>query len=88
MEQQPLIVIAVGRAVRKKRRDQEWSQQDLAARAHINPSYLSQIERGRHDPHTSTVDKLARGLGLSWIGLAAVTGEELAMLEDESDRSG
>jgi len=88
LEQQPPIVIAVGRAVRKQRRLLDMSQQSLAARAHVNPSHLSQIECGRRDPHSSTVNKLAQGLGLSWIGLAAVTDEELAILEEKSDPLG
>lgn len=79
--QQPLIVTAVGRAVRKQRLLKELSQEALAAKAGINRKHLSEIERGERDLRVSTYHKLALGLELSHRALGAALDEELASQE-------
>ncbi|MBL8447590.1 MAG: helix-turn-helix transcriptional regulator [Zoogloeaceae bacterium] len=54
-----------GRAVRQLRERHGWSQEELAARADLNRSYLGEIERGAAMPSLATVAKLSRALELS-----------------------
>jgi transcriptional regulator with XRE-family HTH domain len=86
--EQPPIVKAVGRAVRKERHILELSQQALAARAAVNPKHLSEIERGERDLHVTTFHKCALGLGLSYGALAATVDEQLTMVEERADQLG
>lgn len=84
--EQPPIVIALGRTLRKERQSQELSQDALAIRASVNPKHLSQLERGKHDPSVGIVDKLARGLDWSVGALMTAAEEELAMREKRGRR--
>lgn len=43
----------------------ELTQADLAERAALDVSYVSQLERGLRDPSLSSLDALAGALGLS-----------------------
>lgn len=54
-----------GLAVRQLRERRGWSQEELAARADLNRSYLGEIERGSAMPSLATVTKLARALEIS-----------------------
>ena len=38
------------------------TQEELAARARLHPTYISGLERGRQIPSLSTLEQLARGL--------------------------
>jgi transcriptional regulator with XRE-family HTH domain len=40
------------------------SQEQLAAKAGIGRSYLARLETGLHDPTLSTLEKLAKALGV------------------------
>jgi len=79
--EQPLIVTAVGRAVRKQRLLKDLSQEALAAKAGVNRKHLSELERGERDLRVSTYYKLALGLELSYRALGAAVDEALASLE-------
>ena len=46
------------------RKAKGWSQQDLGVRAGIHAITVSEIERGATDPKQSTLEKLARALGV------------------------
>jgi transcriptional regulator with XRE-family HTH domain len=52
----------VGLNVQKLRRDMKLSQEELAARAQVNQSYLSDIERGIRNPSIMVLDRIARAL--------------------------
>lgn len=51
-----------GLSVRRLRQRHGWSQEELAARADLNRSYVGEIERGVVMPSLGTVCKLARAL--------------------------
>jgi XRE family transcriptional regulator, regulator of sulfur utilization len=54
-----------GAVVRRLRRQQRLTQEQLARRAGLNQAHLSQIESGaRANPSASVVTKLARALGV------------------------
>ena len=50
--------------VRKCRRDQGLSQEELAHRAGIDRTYISSIERRRYAASVDVLDRLARVLGV------------------------
>jgi transcriptional regulator with XRE-family HTH domain len=76
---------SVGRRIKSKREDAGWSQTELAKRAGITPSALSQIESGDRFPSTVVVHKLAKALSTSVDYLLGnKTEEDLSdLLQDE-----
>ena len=57
--------VDLGERIATLREEQALTQADLAERARISPSTLSQIESGRVPrPHVGTVRKIARSLGV------------------------
>lgn len=53
----------VGEEIRRRREEQGLTGGQLAARAGMAPSAVSQIETGKRTPHSSSVIKLAGALG-------------------------
>lgn len=54
-----------GKAIASIRRGVEITQEELAFRANISPSYMSAIERGITDTTISTAKRLAKALGVN-----------------------
>ena len=48
------------------RKERLMSQTEVAEKAGVNPMTVSRIERGMHAPSTATLEKIARGLGVSF----------------------
>jgi transcriptional regulator with XRE-family HTH domain len=55
----------LGRFIREQRERAELSMRELAKRANISNPYLSQIERGLHEPSVRVLTSLAGALELS-----------------------
>ena len=55
----------IGAKVRELRKAQGLSQEELAARSGIDRTYVSQIERAVKNVTIVSLDKVARGLGIS-----------------------
>lgn len=55
----------LGRLLRDLRHKAGLSQEELADRASIHPTYVSQIERGLKSPTMRMLAKLAKALGTS-----------------------
>jgi transcriptional regulator with XRE-family HTH domain len=72
-------LVALGRTIRKARRDLDLSQEALAARAGLNPKHLGEIERANKDPRVSTVLRIADALELR-------SGELFALLDERCER--
>jgi transcriptional regulator with XRE-family HTH domain len=53
-----------GRAVRKRRRELDLSQEQLAERADLHRNYISDIERGERNLSLENIQKIARSLGM------------------------
>jgi transcriptional regulator with XRE-family HTH domain len=51
--------------LRQLRRAKKITQEELAQKAKVSVSYIAHLETGRHDPRVSTVQKLAKALGVS-----------------------
>lgn len=67
----------IGRRLRTVRRQLDLSQEELAERAQLHPTYISRIESGRSLPALDVLIRLSKGLGCS-LG-------ELLLLENESE---
>jgi transcriptional regulator with XRE-family HTH domain len=55
--------IAFGGRVRKRREARDWTLEQLAEAAGMNPLQVGHIERGASDVKLSTIVKLAHALG-------------------------
>lgn len=59
------ILSALGQNVRRRREARELTQEKLAERAGLDPTYISGIERGLRNPGIKNVARLAKALGFS-----------------------
>jgi len=90
--------VRFGALLRTRRVAASLTQADLAERAQLDVSYISQLERGLRDPSLSSMESLAGALGLSMsqffdeaMGDAAsaqarVIAQELSSLDDDALR--
>lgn len=75
-KQNPRSQVALGKAIRQLRTKKEASLESLAADAGISKNMLSLIERGEGNPSWSTVDGIAKALGVSVAKLAQLAEGE------------
>ncbi|MBD2497823.1 helix-turn-helix domain-containing protein [Nostoc sp. FACHB-280] len=54
-----------GKAVRRRRRELDLSQEQLAEQAGLHRTYISNLERGELNPSLETIEKLAMALDIS-----------------------
>ena len=59
------VLDALGQNVRHHRETRGLTQEKLAERASLDPTYISGIERGLRNPGIKNVARLAKALGLS-----------------------
>lgn len=62
MKKNPVLV-ALGKNVRELREQGKWTQETLAERSGLDPSYISGIERAVRNPSVLSLARLANGLG-------------------------
>src|SRR5919202_4779001 len=65
---------ALGALLREERRAAGLSQRDVAERTGVSDAYLSQVERGRHEPSLRVLTAVASTLGVSLEALLARAG--------------
>ena len=53
-----------GKAIRRRRRELDFSQEELAERAELHRTYVSDIERGDRNPSLENIEKLAKALNM------------------------
>jgi len=70
----------VGYGIRKARLEARLSQEELASRAGINRTYLSQLENERSSPTLEVLEKIARALN---VGASVLISEPSAAREPE-----
>jgi transcriptional regulator with XRE-family HTH domain len=58
-----------GLAVKNMRRNSGMSQEELAWRARLHRTYVSDIERGARNPSLQSIERLAKALNLSFSSL-------------------
>lgn len=61
-ENQSDIKKRFGKAIRRRRRELDLSQEELAERAELHRTYVSDIERGDRNPSLENIEKLAKAL--------------------------
>jgi len=66
-----------GKVIRRRRREMDLSQEDLAERAQLHRTYISSIERGQRNPSLENIEKLAKALNISISALFAEYGIEV-----------
>ncbi len=78
----------LGEQIATLREEKTLTQVELAEKANISPSTLSQIESGRVPrPHVGTVRKIARALGVEPAELRKVSAEEMTARPKVAARS-
>ena len=73
------IEIMLKTNIRRLRTELGWSQEKLAEKAEISPSYVTQIELGNRSPSIDIIEKIAIALGIEYRIL--FTPEDLAKKE-------
>jgi transcriptional regulator with XRE-family HTH domain len=74
-------VLALGRAIRTQRQLAKLSLRDLAALTDVSNAYLSQIERGMHEPSVRVLRSIAEALDLPADALL----REAGLLDEEGE---
>ena len=72
---------SLGEFIRSQRRLANLSLRELADRTHVSNPYLSQIERGLHEPSVRVLKAIADALNVSAETLLAQAG----LLDDDDD---
>ena len=70
------LQLALGKAVRRLRAKEGFSQESFAAHCKIHRTYMGGIERGTRNVSLQNIERIARGLGLT-------AGELLTEAENE-----
>ena len=78
----PAQLEELGRFIRSQRNLARLSLRDMAAITHVSNPYLSQIERGLHEPSVRVLKAIAEALDLSTETLLAQAG----LLDEEPSR--
>ena len=65
MEEHANIVRRFGQRLRELRKERGLSQEEFAARAGLNRSYVSDVERGVRNISLQNIDVVAKTLGLT-----------------------
>lgn len=63
------IVIRFGQAVRKLRREQGISQEELAERCGLHRTYISDVELGKRNVSLENIERIATSLNKSLVDL-------------------
>ncbi|NUN50557.1 MAG: helix-turn-helix transcriptional regulator [Candidatus Brocadiae bacterium] len=74
-----------GRRVRQLRDWRDWTQEELAVKAHMDTKSLGAIERGERNVTLENVAKIARGLGVELRQLFLFDGKGPASAEDMAE---
>jgi transcriptional regulator with XRE-family HTH domain len=59
------VLAALGQNVRRQREARGLTQEKLAERSNLDPTYISGIERGLRNPGIKNVARLAKALGIT-----------------------
>lgn len=78
MPRESVGAIALGRAMRKLRKESGLTQEALSSRAAVHVTFVSGIERGKSNPSFASLERLLIAMDVNWCRFA----EEL---EKEND---
>jgi transcriptional regulator with XRE-family HTH domain len=75
---------AFGLRIRNLRKSRKLSQEDLAEKAHLHPTYIGGVERGERNPSLESILKIAEALEISPGQLFRFEGVKTSLsLDDE-----
>jgi CheY-like chemotaxis protein len=85
-----MMAIELGNAIKQQRNALGISQEELAERAGLHRTYVSEVERGARNPSIASIEKLAQALKVSFTSLFERTGQpsesrkamEILLVED------
>ncbi|MFC9989243.1 helix-turn-helix domain-containing protein [Streptomyces globisporus] len=80
LPREPLWRDLVGEVLRRERRAQGRTLQDVSEASRISMAYLSEVERGRKEASSEVLAAAAQALGLSLADVLALAGERLVSL--------
>ncbi|WP_082542234.1 MULTISPECIES: helix-turn-helix domain-containing protein [unclassified Rhizobacter] len=83
-----LLVQALGAVLKERRNELTMTQEGLAAAAELDRPYITMMEAGKKQPSVSVFWRLAAGVQLSAVELAARVDEKLAALQAVARRAG
>ena len=73
----PMIKKRFGKAIRRRRRELDLSQEELAEKADLHRTYISSIERGDRNVSIENIEKLVKALDISVSAFFANYGIEV-----------
>ena len=84
------LKVLLGTAIKEQRYALGISQEELATRAGLHRTYVSEVERGERNPSIGSIEKLAQALEVSFTSLFERTGQpsvspdavEILLVED------
>jgi transcriptional regulator with XRE-family HTH domain len=83
----PRGVTALGEFIKSQRRIADLSQRELARLADLSDAYLSQLERGLHEPSVRVLNGLAQALNVPTDKLLAYLGRHDNAVSERSTES-
>lgn len=60
------ITKLTGKRIRSLRKEQKISQEELAFRANLHPTYIGQVERGEKNATLESIEKITSALNISF----------------------
>jgi transcriptional regulator with XRE-family HTH domain len=84
-QKNPSIEYRFGKAIRRRRRELDLSQEELAEKSGLHRNYISGIENGKRNPSLKNIVKLAVALDISVSDLFINYGIEI---KTESETNG
>jgi len=78
------FLIFVGERIRTLRKEKGYSQEVLAEKAEVHPTYLSDIERGERNISMETLEKIITALDINAVDLFRFEGIE--GIEERTDK--
>jgi transcriptional regulator with XRE-family HTH domain len=71
-------LLALGRTIRRMRRERDLSQEAVALAAGVHPNQVGRLERGTGDVYTTTMLRIVAGLGVTLSDVAREYDARLA----------
>ena len=59
------LSVTIGKRIRNYRTSQKMSQEELAEKCDLHPTYIGQVERGEKNATLESISKIANGLSVS-----------------------
>ena len=59
----------IGERIKNKRKEKDWTQEQLAELANMHPTYVGKMERGDKSATLDSLEKVVNALGISYVEL-------------------